>query len=66
MSLYGMYYAYCANCGKKILTDACGHHMWRSGGGHYRVCDKECHDAMDIKHTRSIMGKNTLTEEIPK
>ena len=58
MSLYGKFIAYCNNCGKKLLTEAGGHGMWKAGGV-MMVCGKECHDEMDVKYTRSILGKDT-------
>lgn len=58
MALFGEFTAHCANCGVSVLTNCSGKDMWRSSK-RWMVCGKECHDQMDIKHTRSIIGKDS-------
>jgi hypothetical protein len=62
--MFGKFIAYCANCGVGVNAEADGGGMWRSGGGHFMVCGEKCHGEFDVKHARSILGKDTVEDSL--
>jgi len=60
MSLFSKYTFYCNNCGKELKIE-----WMKMLGRTFKVCSKECIDAIELKIARSILGEeNKNNEEI--
>ena len=62
---FGIFSVFCMNCGSRLITNASGNGMWVTAN-RFGSCGRKCHDELQQKYTRSIMGvdEQDILEEL--